>query len=281
MHMRNLTSLLIIALARPVLAQSEPSTCQATLRAAEKGTADRSIVRALGDCRTSGPPALARIWDGAALPVADLGYLVETSSRLQDGRLYQSVLRVAREKRHETPKRLAALQTVAAYFDPSFAPSLEYLTEGTIGDPIPKVLHRDPVAGAIPLSNERQREVAQLLADIAREETDSVVKAAALRLRQGIEFINPDLTPITAGSVQLIARCGSQVTLQSTADISLTLRIRVLESTYDYTMMLKGLTKNRASFVTLSLPAGIVAVTHGNSEVARLAKRDVPCPPGR
>jgi hypothetical protein len=134
---RNLAPVLIITLAQSVFAQSEPSICQTTLRAVEKGTADKSVVTILGDCRESGAPGLARIWDGSALAAADLSALVETSSRLQDGRLYLSVSRVARERKHETVKRLAAIQTVAAYFDPSFAPSIEYLTKGAVGDPIP------------------------------------------------------------------------------------------------------------------------------------------------
>lgn len=149
---RYLTPVLVVTAAGSLFAQGEPPICQTVSRAVETGVAGKPPLTALADCRESGPPSLALLWERRALAETDLPKLVEASSRLRDDRLYESVSGVARDETQGTPKRLAALQTIAAYFEQSFAPTIEYLTQSALGDPVPRMMHRRTMVGAVPLS---------------------------------------------------------------------------------------------------------------------------------
>jgi hypothetical protein len=177
--------------------------------------------------------------------------------------------------------RLAALEVLAAYYSPELAASSEYLTSARVGDPIPGSVHHALSSGAAEtLPDQRRREIATLLALLVQSDPDPVVRGAALRLRQGLAYRDPKNIPVQADVVSLAAGCGPRVTLQSRADISLPLRVRVLGTSYDQTFWLKGLVNGQPSKIPLALPRGTVVAGVGDQELTRLSKRDAPCPPG-
>jgi hypothetical protein len=176
--------------------------------------------------------------------------------------------------------RLAALQVLAAYYDPKFHALPEWLRTAHVGDPIPMNVHGGGRKGVTPLPESRTAELPALLARLARNDADPTVRHAALLLRQGLAFRNPVNTPVQPGTVSLIAGCGDRVTLRSTENILLGLQVSVLGTSSVHTIWLKGSPEAKPMTTLMSLPAGTVVVTYGGRELARLSERHAPCPPG-
>lgn len=273
------SSFVALFIARQSHAQSEPSDCIVAARAAERGEATKDDVGRLARCPVTGPAALSKVWSDPALS-ARIGttLLVRAATDLPDARLFRAVLAVGGDRSKASATRLAALEVLVSYYDPRFAASAQYLNEGKIGDPIPMRAFHPPTAGAEALPMDRANEIHSLLVNLVQD-SDGVVRNAALRVRQGLAYVDPEHTPVAQGVITLLAGCGPRVTLRSSADISLPLRVRVLESSYDQVLWLKGLVDGQPSKLLLGLPKGAVVVTVGGNEVARLTRREGPCPP--
>jgi hypothetical protein len=264
-----------------LMPQAEPADCEARGREVLQGRFAEADVQFLSRCPSSGPVALARVWSRPLDRSSELmTAIVEASIKLRDARLYRSLLAVGGQSRRSSTDRLAALQVLTAYYDPSFFPTAAYLTSAAEGDPIPVRLHRAGRPGAEPLPDSRSAEFLHMLARLSAADSDPLVRAAARRLRAALAATDPENTPIPGGAVTLTAGCGTRVTLGSTADIGLPIRVQVLESTFDHTYSLRGATRESPVKVLLSLPPGTVVASYGGREVARLVRREAPCPPG-
>jgi hypothetical protein len=273
--------ILSVAGSSPLASQPEPASCADAARAVAGARIQNADVERLAECPVSGPSALAELWSRRNLAAtADLSTVVTASRRIRDSRIYRSILSSAADAGRPSQTRLGMLQVLIAYYDGGFSPSFEYLTRSHLGDPIPVAMHAVGFAGSSPLPATRFVEVPRILAQLARQDPDSVVRAAALRLRQALALRDPANTPVAPGAVRLVAGCGPRVTLFSEENVLLTIRVRVLGDPYDQTFGMRGAAGGRASSLSLALPPGTVTASYGTRELARLAKRDAPCPPG-
>jgi hypothetical protein len=229
-------------------------------------------------CTESGPPALAAVW-ATKVPQDDnlRDALVGASGHLRDVRLYEAVVNAASSGR-PTTDRLAALRVLTQYYDARLAPTVGFLTRSAVGDPISRSSHGVGLTGGRPLPNGVRSEFGELLARLAQADPDPVVRGAAVRLRQGIAYSDPANTPVAAGTVKLVAGCGPRVTVRSTSDIGLSLRVRVLGTDFDRTLHLRAPIDGRPVDHLLALPKGVVTVSHGPRELDRLTQRNLRCP---
>lgn len=262
-------------------AQKDSPRCAESAQAVRQGQATANDLRVLAKCPSSGPQALSKLWAAPDLiSSVELSSLLSASKALRDNRLYQAALAASRNAGHSLDARLASLELLTAYYDRRLAVTRNYLTSATLGDPIPAQPHAQGLAGDDALPEGRAREIPELLADLAQNETDAVLRGAALRLRQALAYRDPQNIPVREGVVALRAGCGPRVAVESSADISLPLRVRVLGTPYDETFWLKGLAGSKPSSMLLAPPAGTVVVSIADRELARLTKREAPCPPG-
>lgn len=261
--------------------QSEPEPCATSRAAVEAGRFKRVNLEALSECPISGPAVLAKVWQSrGVVSHAELEALVDVSKSLRDGRVYRSVVSTSTNNSAARSSRLAALRVLTSFYNPALNPSVEFLTSSRPGSTIPRVIHENLGRGAVPLPESRKTEFLSMLAGLSRSEPDDTVRLAALRLRQALAFFDPAHTPVNASTISLLAGCGSRVKLQSSADIALPLRIRVLGASYDQQFVLAAAQDGRSSKLPLGLPKGVVVVSYGGRELARLSDRNAPCPAG-
>lgn len=262
------------------IAQRDAPDCARVIAGVDAAHLSGETVTSLRRCPASGPDALSRAWS-ASTPndSASLTPLVAATAQLRDGRLQRAAQTTAGSPGRHTLVRLAALQALASYYDPALYPSFAFLTTANVGDPIGRAEPRAAVIGATTLPPSQRREFGDLLARLARSDADPVVRGAALRLRQSIAFRDPANTYIEPGSVRLIAGCGPRVTVRSTADIGLPLRVRVPASGFDRTLDLVAAKNGRPVEHALALPPGEVVLTYGGQQLSTISGRSIPCPP--
>jgi hypothetical protein len=131
-----------------------------------------------------------------------------------------------------------------------------------------------------PADRTQKARLAMLVAQLATGHPDATVRVSALAVRQQLALLEPGLTPLAPDAVQLVAKCGRQTELVSTADISLPVRLTVLGTTYDQLVGIGAAMNGTAARALLLVPHGVVVAKLGDREVARLTNRKVPCPPG-
>lgn len=272
----------VLLTSAPAVAQ-EPAHCASTVATASRAPAEREI-RLLVDCH-SGPEVLARVWSRQPDPSpALLEPLVISSAMLRDVRLYRSVKAVAENPARSSEARLGALRLLFSYHSPDLLPSRAELVKprivGLASESMMTTAPRTRRNDSAPVATSVRGEVQDIIARIARAETDPVVKEAALRLRQDLAHRDPARTPVAQGAISIKAGCGSSVDVESNENILLRLRIEVLETVFDKTLAIAPASGNAPGRLPLSLPEGVVVVSFGGRELARLTDRKAPCPPG-
>jgi hypothetical protein len=258
-------AVLIGATATTAFAQSEPSACQSSV-AELRARSNHTTPWAVAHCPSSGPPALAERWGERNVPGGREGAeLVDATGSLRDARLFAAVRRVATDGGRPVADRLAALQALMRYHDPSFVPSLEYLM--ATSPPLSPIARRiggpEPLDGSAPLPGTTRRDIGELLAQLAASDDNAMVRRAALRLRQAVAYDDPSATPLRAGSISLAAGCGSRVILGSTADIVVTVRLTIPGTSFDKPFGIGAGSEAKPATRLLSLPAGTVVASYG------------------
>lgn len=270
---------LLVLPTRTMVAQTEPTACASAARAARTAGVSAADISRLASCPVSGPEALQAAWQSATR-LSDTGVeaLIRSSRRNRDGRLYSAVSAIAADPSRATVLRLAALSVLASYYRPDMTPSVHWLRSARVGDPVPSASDAYSAAGLVSLPESRTTEFPRLLQELVQSGADSAVSSAALRMRQYIALTYPDDTPIPSGAVRLIAGCRNLLTLQSTLDVTIPLRVEVLGTSAVHTYSLKRWNNRQPVQLTLDLPPGTVVVTYGRGrELARLTNRSGPC----
>jgi hypothetical protein len=143
-------------------------------------------------CDESGPPVLARMWREVAADSASLSYAIYRSVSMRDRRVYGVVSAVARDRTLPALKRAAALHLLGRwarpglglpykqFFVPGYEPAEMY--GGTSAVALRYIDHDSQDEGAEPLPATLKAEVIGLARDIAANDRDYRVKAAAALL---------------------------------------------------------------------------------------------------
>ncbi len=260
-------------------AQVEPPVCAAAARAATTQTLRSAEIAQLAECPTSGPNALGTTWQHAgSLAGPELAALIGSSRRTRDGRVYAAAAAAAADRTRPNELRLASLSVLSAYYRADLAPSLGWLQSARIGDPIPVSTDAYDGTGVVPLPANRLVEFPRLLYRLAQGDRDSSIAQAALRLRQYLALSDPEHTPVSPNAVRLVAGCRNLLSLESTLDVTIPIRVRVLGTTTEHTYTLNRWVGGPPIKLTLDLPPGAVIASVGDGhELARLADRKGSC----
>jgi len=273
---------LVAATTSSALAQAEGADCPQAAAALEAQPHSTDAIWRVASCPVTGPDALADVWarHGAADGTARMN-LVEATSTLRDRRLLDAMTRTAGSANRPVTDRLAALLVLMRYYDPRFAPDMENLAGGADGASIPMRIHEQRATNAVsPMPETVRQQISELFARLAAADGDTAVRAGALRLRQVLARWDPSNTPLPPGSISLVAGCGSNVTLRSTADVEVYVQLAVLDTEFEKAYGILAGSAGKPRSLTLSVPAGTVVAIYGGREVARLAERNATCPPG-
>jgi hypothetical protein len=272
----------LLAAPQPTSAQTEPETCAGAVASARvRPTA--ATIEELGRCRASGPVALADIWkESSDSGVAEARALAAATMRLHDGRLFDVVRETALAITRSSTERLAALEVLTNYFNSSYAPSIDDLAAAKAGMTIPERLGgSEPGRGSVPVPADVRVQVGKLLADLSLSDPDSVVRRAAHWLRQALAYSDPASTPLPTAAISLVAGCGREVFLRSTADIDVDVRLRTASGSFSRTYGVRGGSQAKPGQRDLALPTGTMVAEYGGREVARLSNRKGLCAPGK
>jgi len=269
-------------------AQGEPEICQHAVAELHSDYQSVSAIQNIGRCPVTGPLALSEVWArhgtrGAAVR----RQLVDVTASLRDGRLFERMVDVATNSANADNDRVAALIVLMRYYDPRYVPRAQDITARRTStrfasQPIvPMVVDGVMlINGATPMPGSAPQEVGRVFAQVAANDRDTPVRRAALALRQTLAYRDPQVTPLEAGAVVLVAGCSQRVTLQSTADIAVALEIRVLDTTFQKIYTIRAGSKSNPAKLSLWLPNGTVIASYANREIVRLSERNAPCPSG-
>jgi hypothetical protein len=251
-------------------AQSEPENC-ASAASSVLANASPAALDELAGCPTSGLQALASLWARSGQPVPGLA---ETTMRLHDARLLEAVKNAAATTAMPTANRLAALQVLINYFNPDYVASIDYMLRTNIQTIPTRLGGAAPTQGGTPLPADVRIQVGRLLATISVSDPDASVRRVAHRVRQSLAYADPANTPITAGAITLVAGCGREVFLRSTADIDVNVTLRTADGSFAHVYGVRAGSPQKPGQLDLALPTGTIIAQYDGREVSRLSARN-------
>ncbi|MGH7627726.1 MAG: hypothetical protein ACREOJ_20720 [Gemmatimonadaceae bacterium] len=263
----------------------EPAWCTRAVSDLRHTPGNRTDPWSVTMCPSSGPEALAEVWDRHEKRDAHArAMLIEATSALRDARLFERLVNVATTAGYGDTNRVAALVVLVRYEHPDYAPSVHDLMAVRTPPPFlsaPSIPRRldgaPPMDGTFALPDSAGRTLGRTLYSLARREPDGPVRRAAQSLRATLAFDDPADTPLDSGVIALIAGCEQRVALESVADVDVPIRLRVVEAGYDRTAGVRAGSESHPARVNFWLPYGTVVAMYGDREVARLSERNV-CP---
>lgn len=268
----------IVAIAPPLMGQNEPRDCFARAVSLTTGTPEGTRVWRVLRCPVTGPSGLASYWSRSDRPAELDDWIVRASALVRDERLFQAVSAVALSSRPRAD-RIDALVVLAGYYDDRYRPSEAFLEGDEAGPSMPRrVGPGEPVVGLEPLQPDSRAQIGRIVFQLAMSDPDSGVRSAAHRLRQAFAIDDPANTPLPERAIQLVAGCGREITVRSTADIDVTFDIVVPEAKYRAPVTIRAGSESKATELHVVAPNGIVVARSGDHELARLTSRKGECP---
>jgi hypothetical protein len=267
----------IVAIGAPLMAQNEPMGCAARVASLTTGTPQGPRAWEVLRCPVTGPSALASYWSRSDRFDEIEDWIVGASATLRDQRVFRAVSAVARSSRPRTD-RIDALMVLARYYDDRYRPSEAFLEGDELGPSLPRrVGVREPVVGLDPLPPDSRAQIGRIVFQLAMSDPDSGIRSAAHRLRQALAIDDPANNPLTEGAIQLMAGCGREITVRSTADIDVTFDLVVPETRYRASVTLRAGSVSKPAELKVVVPNGTVVARSGDHEFARLASREGEC----
>jgi hypothetical protein len=277
-HSLAIGAIAIVATAAPLMAQNEPAACAALVSVLTTGTPRGARPRTIERCPVTGPSELASLWSRSDRPDEIDDWLVRASGLIRDGRVFRAVSAVARSSRPRAD-RLDALVVLAAYYDDRYRATDAFLEGNEPGPSLPRrVGIGELVVGLEPLPPDSRAQIGRMVFQLAMSDPDSGVRWAAHRLRQAFSIDDPVNNPLPEGSIQLVAGCGREITLRSTADIDVTVDIVVPEARYRAPVTLRAGSASKPTEKRVVVPNGTAVARNGDHELARLTSREDECP---
>ena len=268
----------IVSIAAPLMGQNEPTVCAARVASLTSGTPQGPSAREVVRCPVSGPSALALYWTRGDRFDEIEDWIVGASATIRDQRVFRAVSAVARSDRPRAD-RIDALMVLARYYDDRYRPTEAFLEGDEPGPSLPRrVGVREPVVGLDPLPADSREQIGRIVFQLAMSDPDSSVRSAAHRLRQAFVIDDPANNPLAEGAVQLVAGCGREITVRSTADIDVTVDLVVPEATYRAPVTIRAGSASKPAELKVVVPNGTVVARNGDHELARLTSRTRECP---
>ena len=268
----------IVAIAAPLMGQNEPADCAPRVTLLTTGTPGAAKPWAIARCPVTGPSGLAAYWLRSDRPYEMDDWIVAASAVIRDQRVFRAVSAVALSSRPRAD-RIDALIVLARFYDDRYRPSEAFLEGEEPGPTLPRrVGIREPVAGLDPLPADSRAQIGRMVFQLSMSDADSVVRSAAHRLRQALAIDDLANNPLPEGSIQLVAGCGREITVRSTADIDVTFDLVVPEARYHAPVTIRAGSVSKPAELQLVVTNGTVVARSGDVQLARLTSRNGECP---
>ena len=181
-------------------AQSEAPDCVAIVAEMLMPSPSSGAIRASAGCPSTGPVTLANRWTRRGVRAAsERATLVEASSLMRDGRLYDGVSRVVRDGSYPVADRLAALRVLVSYADQGFTVSQQgQAREAKATASTSRRADASSISGSVPLRPTVRDDVRRELARLAREDREPDMQWSARRASESLGYA---ITPSVKAAV--------------------------------------------------------------------------------
>jgi hypothetical protein len=188
-------SALVALVPQRAAAQSESAECLAIVSQMRQPSPAPDAIRASAGCPLSGPTMLAQRWSRrGARSAMERAALVDASSRIRDGRVYEAVSGVVSGDLHPIADRLAGVRVLVEYAEQGFTVSQQgqSLEPRTIVTRQPR--HTDAptaIAGSVALPLSVRMEVRRELSRLALTDHDPEMRLMAQRANEKLGYVIP------------------------------------------------------------------------------------------
>jgi hypothetical protein len=164
-------------------AQSDAPDCIAIVAEMLTPSPSAGSIRAAAGCPSTGPVTLANRWTRrGSRSAAERAALVEASSWMRDGRLYDAVLGVTRDESRPVADRLAGIRVLVGYADGGFSVSQQgQARDAKLGDAsmVRSSSAATSTTGSVALATNVRANVKRELSRLASTDHDPDVRYAA------------------------------------------------------------------------------------------------------
>jgi hypothetical protein len=171
------------------------------------------------------PAAVAAAWRRVSDAPAELTEVRSQSFQLRDARIADAALATARDAGRPTDVRLAALQALMSYVEPSLTVQMDQLRHPTPTAVLARSIHTRKVVGSQAPSADLPARIGGTIRILGENDPDVVVREAARFLTRELVEVHPEVVTLPAGSVTLSDLCGTRyrITNHTAFDISVRL----------------------------------------------------------
>lgn len=189
-------SALVALVPQRALAQSEGADCLAVAAQMLQPSPSPDAIRASAACPLSGPATLAQRWTRrGARSAAERAALVDASSSIRDGRVYDAVTSVVREDLYPIADRMAGLRVLVGYADEGFTVSQQgrALDASSAGAKAPRRSEASTaIVGSVALPLSVRMEVRHELTRLAITDHDPEMRLMAQRASEQLGYVVPN-----------------------------------------------------------------------------------------
>jgi len=171
------------------VAQGEAPDCVAIVAEMLMPSPSAGAIRASAGCPSTGPVTLANRWmRRGARTASERATLVEASSLVRDGRLYDGVSSVVRDGSYPVADRLAALRVLVSYADQGFTVSQQGRASSAKAVATSPTRRADAssVTGSVPLRATVRDDIRRELSRLAREDREPDMQWSAKRASESL-----------------------------------------------------------------------------------------------
>ena len=175
---------------RIATAQSDAPDCVAIVAEMLTPSPSTGAIRASAGCPSSGPVTLANRWARhGKRSAAELSALVEASSLMRDGRIYDAVLGMTRDESRPLSDRLAGIRVLLGYA--ADGAMVMQQGESRAAKPTASGGRAATVQGSVPLTRDWRSQVKQELYRLANVDSDPDVRYAAQKGSESLGYVVP------------------------------------------------------------------------------------------
>jgi len=181
---------------RIAAAQSEAPDCLAIVAEMLTPSPSAGAIRASAGCPSSGPVTLASRWmRRGARTATERTALVEASSLMRDGRLYDAILGITKDESHAVADRLAGIRVLISYAGAGAGGDFSVSQQGQSRGAKPAALAAQKaqpstnVDGGVPLAPTVRADVKRELYQLANNDDDADVRYAAQKASKSLGYV--------------------------------------------------------------------------------------------
>lgn len=180
---------LVLFAPRIATAQSDAPDCVAIVAEMLTPAPSAGAIRASAGCPSSGPVTLANRWSRPGKRSAgELAALVEASSLMRDGRIYDAVLGMTRDERRPVSDRLAGIRVLLGYAGDG---AVIQQGEARSAKPAASSGRAASVKGSVAMAPDWRSQVKQELYRLANVDRDPDVRYAAQKASESLGYVMP------------------------------------------------------------------------------------------